>query len=61
MSNKYWCDCFDNELDELCDACIQADLDKEEAEAEELEASREYWANKEADFAYDPLSRKGFE
>ena len=61
MSKKCWCDCFDTELDELCDACIQADVDGEEAKADQREASRKHWANAEADFVYDPLSRKGFE
>lgn len=60
--NKYRCDCSDDDTDDPCDACIIQDLrDEAEAAEDSREASREFWAEREADFMYDPLNRSGFE
>lgn len=60
--SKYKCDCEAMDIDDTCDACVdQWVLDAAEAKEESRQAAREYWADREADYAYDPLSKGGFE
>lgn len=60
--NRYRCTCVDEDTDELCGTCIERDTqDEAEAKEEARQAAREFWAEQEADYAYDPLSRGGFE
>ena len=60
--SRYRCTCVDEDTDELCDACIERDMQDEAVAKEEArEASREYWNEREADYIYDPLGKAGFE
>lgn len=57
MTSK--CKCRD---DMPCDYCLdQLAQDEAESREEARQAAREFWAEQEADYAYDPLSRGGFE
>ena len=57
MTSK--CKCRD---DMPCDYCLdQLAQDEAESREEARQAAREFWAEREADFMYDPLSKGGFE